>query len=133
MKRTIEVEDTLDDNVRCAIGDVSELLENAFKEDPEEEHEPDLSDLDYSGGVHEIIDSCVPVYYSEIADTWYLYSDRLEQAYEDSGIGDNPRENSGMVAIYCYIEQKVYQWYDEHAEDLWEDWREQYLEDNEEE
>ena len=130
--RTIEIEDTLDDNVQCAIDEVSELLENAFKEDPEEESPPDLSDLNYSGGVSEIVDSSVPMYTHEIETTWYLHSNRLEQAYEDSGIGDNPRENSGMVAIYCYIEQQVYGWYDEHADDLWEDWREKYLEDNEE-
>ena len=126
--RTVEFEDTLTDNVQCAIEEVSELLEQKFKEYPEEDM-PDLGELDYDGRVHEIIDSCVPIYTKEIEDTWYLYSDRLEEAYENSGIGDNPRENSGMVAIYCYIEQEVSSWYYDNAEELWEEWQEKYQDD----
>lgn len=123
--RTVEIDDTLDDNVQGAIEAVAEVLEEYFKEYPEEDL-PDIGDLDYSGSIHEIIDGSVPVYYKEIVDTWYLYSSELEEAYEDSGIGDNPRENSGMVAIYCYIQQKVYEWYASDAEDLWQEWREAY-------
>ena len=82
MKRTVEIEDTLNERVDDAIN-------------------------------------------SEIEDTWYLYSSELEEAYENAGIGSNPRESNGMAAIYFYIQQKVYDWIYDKGEDVFFDWVEE--------
>ena len=121
MKRQVEIEDTLDERVQNAIDEVQELLEQYIKDNPDD-GVPDLyNDLDYSGSVHEIIDSSVPIYTGEIEDTWYLYGNELERAYDDAGIGSNPRESNGMAAIYFYIEQQVAEWYNDNAEDIYEE------------
>jgi hypothetical protein len=78
--------------------------------------------LDYSGAIHEIVDVSVPIYTKEIEDTWYLYAPELEEAYENAGCGDNPRENNGMAAIYYYIQEKVGEWYSDNAQDLFDEW-----------
>jgi hypothetical protein len=80
------------------------------------------NDLDYSGQVHEIVDGSVPIYNKEIEDTWYLHGNQLEEAYENAGVGDNPRENSGMTAIYFYIHEQVAEWYHKNANYITEEW-----------
>jgi hypothetical protein len=122
MKRTIEMEDTLESRVNSAIEQVREHFQSYLKDNNCTEC-PDVSDLNYSGEVHEIVDSCVPVYTKEIKDTWYLHQDELTEAYENSGMGDNSFDNGGMVAIYCYIEQKVYEWFDENSEEIFENFK----------
>ena len=123
-KRTVEIEDSLSDNVDSAIEDVKQALLEYLEENPDTDETPDIgNDLDYSGRIHEIIDSSVPIYTSEIEDTWYLYASELEEAYEDAGVGDNPRENNGMAAIYYYIDQKVHEWYSNNADDIFEEWQ----------
>jgi len=125
MKRQIEIEDTLEERTQAVIEEVQELLENFLKSNPDAEECPCLhNDLDYDGSVHGIIDSSVPVYTGEIRATWFLHQNKLESAYEDAGLGDNPMDNNGMVAIYCYIEQRVSEWYQAEAEDLFEEWNE---------
>lgn len=125
MKRVIEVEDTLNDRVDDAIDAVVDELNRFLEENPDTEVVPDLfNTLDYDGSIHEIVDSEVPIYTSEIEDTWYLYSNELEKAYENAGVGNDSRENNGMSAIYFYIMEKVSQWYYENAEDIFEEWRE---------
>lgn len=121
--RKIEIEDTLDERVKDCCDEVKDLLIAAIEEDDLEEGDsvPSISDLDYSGSVHECIDSAVPIYTKEIKDLWYLYGDKFEEAYENAGVGDNPKENSGMSAIYFYISEKVYEWYDENADEIFEE------------
>ena len=112
MKRQVELDDTLEDRVESAIEDVQSLLEEWLKDNPDADEPPCLNnDLDYSGSVHEIIDGSVPIYTYEIETAWFLHSNELEQAYDDAGVGDNPRENDGMAAIYYYIDQRVSEWY----------------------
>jgi len=121
MKRTVEIEDTLGERVQGAIDEVRELLEEYIREN-EPDEAPDLyNDLDYSGEVRDIIYISVPIYTGEIEDTWFLHANKLEKAYENAGIGTNPRENNGMVAIYCYIEQQVADWYRLEADDMYDE------------
>jgi len=125
MKRNYEIDDTLKERADGAIDEVKDELLRYLKENPDTDSLPCLNnDLDYSGAIHEIVDTSVPVYNSEIADTWYLHSNDLEEAYENAGVGDNPRENDGMAAIYFYIMDKVQEWYNDHAEDVFEEWLE---------
>ena len=94
------------------------------------EETPDLfNDLNYSGSIHEIIDSAVPIYTGEQNDLRYLYGDLFEQAFDDAGIGekqDGPGWPMGWkaAAIYCYIKQQVCEWYNDNAEDIFTDWYE---------
>jgi hypothetical protein len=124
-KRTIEIDDTLEERVDSAIEDVKQALLDYLEQNPDTYKVPDLgNDLDYSGAIHEIVDGAVPIYTKEIEDTWYLYGNELEESYENAGVGDNPRENYGMAAIYYYISDKVYEWYRDNAEDIFNEWEE---------
>ena len=104
MKRTIEIDDTLDNRVECAIDEVKSELENYLNNNPDTDSVPCLNnDLDYDGAIHSIVDSSVPVYTHEIKTAWFLHGSELEEAYKNAGIGDNPMENDGMAAIYFWV------------------------------
>ena len=123
MKRTIEIDDTLQERVDSAIEDVKQELLSYLDENRDTDKVPCINnDLDYSGAIHEIVDGSVPIYTKEIEDTWYLYASELEEAYENAGCGTNPRENNGMAAIYYYISEKVNEWYSNEAEDIFDEW-----------
>lgn len=125
MKRTIEIDDTLESRVQSAIKDVKTELENYLNNNPDTDSLPCLNnDLDYDGSIHQIVDSSVPVYTYEIKTAWYLHGSELEQAYENAGVGENPMENNGMAAIYFYIMEKVQEWYHNEAEEIFENWKE---------
>ena len=133
-KRTVEIEDNLQEIIDSAKSDVADVLvEWLVQNHDHEQGEPDVpclsNDLDYSGSVHEIIDSSVPIYTGEITDLWYLYGDDFEQAFDDAGIGSKDDEGwpAGWkaAAIYCYIEQQVHEWYHEEAEEIVAQWWEE--------
>lgn len=126
--RQIEIEDTLQDNVDSAIKDVKAELLSYLEQNPDTDSLPCISnDLDYSGAIHEIIDSSVPIYTKEIDDTFYLYGSEIEQAFDDAGIGSKDDKGWPMgwkaAAIYCYIEQKVHEWYRSDAEEIFDEWK----------
>ena len=129
MKRTVEIEDSLQERVEGACEEVKDLLIEYLDENKDdftdEGTEPPClhNDLDYDGRVHEIVDGSVPIYTSEIKDTWYMHASELEEAYENAGVGDNPRENNGMAAIYFYISECVCEWYRDNAESILEEWQ----------
>ena len=123
MERNVKIDDTLDERVADACDTVEELLKEYLHANPDTDDVPCLhNDLDYSGSVHEIVDGEVPIYTKEIEDTWYLYSNKLEEAYENAGVGENPRENNGMTAIYFYIHQEVCEWYEREDAGLFGEW-----------
>jgi hypothetical protein len=130
-KRTIEIDDTLQQCIDAACDDVRDALIDWLEEHHDVgDGEPDApclhNDLDYSGRVHEIIDGSVPIYTSEIDGLWYLYGHEFEAAFDDAGIGDRRDEDWPCgwkpAAIYCYIEQCVTNWYAKSASDLVADW-----------
>lgn len=129
-KITIEIEDTLQDRVDSAIEDVkSELIR--YCDDNEPDKLPDLgNDLDYSGTIHEIVDGSVPIYNNEIRDIFYLHGRDVEAAFDDAGIGS--KEDGGWpsgwrpAAIYSYIEEQVHEWYNDHADEVFEEWQEKH-------
>ena len=137
MKRTIEIDDTLQDCVDGAIEQVeAELI--SFLEQNERDEVPCLNnDLDHSGRIHEIVDGAVPIYTQQITDIFYLHGDEVEQAFDDSGCGDknNLRWPCGWktAAVYTYIEQKVQEWYHKNAEAIFDKWKEENKTETEEE
>ena len=91
---------------------------------------PDLSDLDYSGDVHSLIDGTVPVYAKEVDDLFYLYGSEIEGAFENAGIGDKNDDGwpSGWrpAAIYCWLEEYAAEWYRANADDITAAWHERH-------
>lgn len=139
MKRQIEIEDTLDEIIESVKSDVKDLVDSFMNDNPDNEESPDLyNELDYDGSFHELIDSAVPIYTSEINDLFYLYGNQFETAFDDAGIGEKNDEGwpNGWkaAAIYCYIEQEIAEWYEQEKDDLYEEWRSKHpLNDGEEE
>ena len=129
MKRNYEIDDTLNECADSAIEEVKEYLLEYLDENKPYSLPCISNDLDYSGRVHEIVDGSVPIYTKEIEDAWYLHASELEQAYENAGVGDNPRENDGMAAIYCFISDKVHEWYQSEAEEVFDEWKEKEKEE----
>lgn len=132
VKRTVEIEDTLDEIIEGVKDDVKELAINWIKENGEK---PDLyNDLDYDGSFHELVDGAVPIYTGEINDLFYLYGNDFEDAFDNAGIGDKDDEHwpSGWkaAAIYCYIEQEIAEWFDNEIDDIFD---ENHKEETEEE
>jgi len=126
MKRTVEITDILQEQCEAALEEVIEfMVEGTLDGDKEhwrEEDDPPEVDGDR---VSEITDQCTPIYYHEIDGAWFLYSDDLEQAIEDSGLGeDGVGENRKQVGIYLYIEQYVYSHYQEAAQTALDEWKE---------
>ena len=129
MKRTVEIDDTLQDCVDGAIESVKDELISYLDQNPDTDETPDLgSNLDYSATIHEIIDGSVPIYTSEINDIFYLHGDDVERAFDDAGIGTKDDDGWPMgwkaAAIYCYIDEQVGKWYRDNASDVFDEWRE---------
>lgn len=124
MKRTIEIDDTLQDSVDGAIDELKDALIE-YVRDNDSDTLPDLNnDLDYDGSVHSIVGGSVPVYTHDIKSLWYLHGSKFEEAYENAGVGSNPMENDGMAAIYYYIMEKVQEWYSKEAQNVFDDLKE---------
>ena len=123
MKRKITIEDDLQERVNDACEEVKQLLLDFLEDNQDTDETPCISnDLNYSGGVNEIVDSNTPIYYYNLDSLWFLYKDKLIEAYDNTGVGDDPTEKNGAVAIYCYLEQKVNQWYADNADDIFTEW-----------
>lgn len=133
-KRQIEIDDVLQEHVESAIESVKEELDSYIRQNKSAELPCLNNDLDYSGAIHEIIDGAVPIYTHQVETAWFLYSNELEQAYENAGIGDNPRENNGMAAIYCYIQEQVNEWWHQSAEEefnsIWNKLKREWLDES---
>ncbi len=125
MKRTIEIEDNLQEIVDGVNEEVKDELLSFLEQNPDTDETPDIgNDLDYSGRIHEIVDGSVPIYYSEIDGLYYLYGNEFDEAYGNAGIGDGSEDNHKQVAIYCYLEEQMYEWYRNNAEDIFDEWKE---------
>lgn len=108
MKRTVEIDDNLDEMV--------EGLQEEVRQDFVDylEQNPDLEDFDtyyqHQGCdfVHEASDSATPIYYSDIDGLYYLYGSEFDEAYSNAGIGDGSEDNHRQVTIYCYLSEKAF-------------------------
>jgi len=123
-KITIELDDDLEERVENAIEEAKEALINYLDQYPNEDMPGSLDDFCDS---HDIADSATPIYTRDIEAAWFLHGDELERAYEDSGLGSNPRENGGQTAIYAYIVQELGDWFYREARGVYEDWKEGFL------
>lgn len=123
-KITIELDDDLEERVENAIEEAKEALINYLDQYPNEDMPGSLDDF---CDPHDIADSATPIYTRDIEAAWFLHGDELERAYEDSGLGNNPRENGGMAAIYAYIVQELGDWFYREARGVYEDWKGEFI------
>ena len=146
MEKTIKVNDNLYDYAAQAKEEVKDELVNYIKDnyancelvnvDELECLIQDIEFLDYpdnindSGAIDQIVDSNVPIYNYDIDTCFFLHKNEIEEAYENMGIGDNPLENSGMTAIWCYIYQEVNEAQDELLQEAIEEVVEELRKDN---
>ena len=121
MQKKIEIEDILEERVDMCVEGVKDMLLEYLEENKPSDIPSLHGDLDYNGHVNELIDGCVPIYNKELDDTWYLHKDVLIEAYENAGIGNDPSEKNGAVAIYCYLQDKVSEWYHENVQEIFDD------------
>lgn len=126
MKRTIEIEDDLDERIASC---KQELLDNFIEY--LDEDSPDIDDFDtyYQNqgcdAAHEIADSNTPIYYSNIDDLYYLYGDEFDEAYKNAGCYSDPPDNYRQVSIYFYLSEKTFDfmreledWFDDNYKDF---------------
>ena len=119
MKVVIEMEDTLNETVEQVIEEAKEALLDKLRDNPDCETWHCLQDKwTYNGGDHEVCDSNVPLYTKEIDDLYYLYGEEFEEAYRNAGIGDGSEDNHKMSAIYCYLQEKMWDGINEWGEEL---------------
>ena len=106
MKRTVEIEDDLEERVEGIEEELKEDFINYLKENK------DMTDFNTyyqhqaCDNIHELVDGWTPIYYSEIDGLYYLYGDEFEESYKNAGFGDGTEDNHRQVAIYCYLESK---------------------------
>jgi len=135
MTTTVQLTNRLPEIIESTWDDVVELLKTYFIEHDSSDDFPCLhNDLDYSGAVHELIDSAVPIYNAELSELAYFHHDAamaalVQQFGSDAATGDWP---SGPLAagLYCLIEEGINEKWHEEAGDLWDSWMEE-LDSNE--
>lgn len=123
-KITVELDDDLEERAENAIEEAKEALIEHLDNYPSDSMPRSLDDF---CDPHEIADSATPVYTRDIETAWFLHSSELEEAYENSGLGSNPREHDGQTAIYAYISQELNKWFYQDAESVYEDWKEGFI------
>ncbi len=110
MKRTIEIEDTLQENVDSCKEQILDRLVRYVEENS------DVSDFDEfnhncgSDAVLEIIDNHIPTRYREIDSTYFLYKNELNEAFDNAGISTREEcDNYEQTAIICYLSEKTHE------------------------
>lgn len=110
MKRTIEIDDTLQENVESCQEQLLERLVEYVTDNT------DVTDFDEfyqqcaADAVHEIVDSTTPIYHHEINSTYYLHGSDLDEAFDRAGISTRDECNDyAQTAIYCYLSEKTHE------------------------
>lgn len=148
MKRTIEIDDTLDERIERAtselkenIGsyiktlrdnteksnDIENIIENWYQGyNGKDDTKKAKSDYSFTGEdtvygcdlMNEITDSNTPIYNAEIDGLHYLYPDLMDE-FHNQGM-DMPKEawQARQQAIYLHIESKLHEAYDQIFKDL---------------
>ena len=122
VKRTIEINDSLDERVELCKEEILDDFIEYFLENPDMVDFEEYYQAQGCDYVHECCDSNTPIYYSDIDGLWYLYSSEFEDAYKDV-FGDELHEsqNYKQVAIYCYLSNASFQFMNE-IQSLVDDW-----------
>ena len=112
----IDIEDVLPGRVNIVLKEVQAEIKKYLA--THNLTECDLYDINDRGELYEIIGICVPSDPKHIKDAWYLHGKELEEAYFEMKEGSNPLDHDGVTAIFCYLEKKVNEWFDQNAHQL---------------
>lgn len=132
MPNTATVTDRLPELIKEAWDEIVEALQHYFDNYPEEDC-PDWDDLDRDGSLHEIIDSTVPIYNSDLDELAYFHQREALAALQEQ-FGEISGEwplGPFAAGLYFLIEEAVRGQWDEEAEDLWTRWQEEMAEQQE--
>lgn len=121
MNKTNTVNDVLQERIHLITNELEALIKNYLDDNYPCEVENILEGLD-DGILQAIVEGTIPAYTDEIKDIWHLHEDKLIEAYNNMEAGDDPREADGMLAVYCYINEKVNQWCQENIERIVLEW-----------
>lgn len=125
VKRTVEIDDDLDDTKATVKDEVKSDFLDWVEENPDDDDFDDYYQHQGADFVSECADSNTPIYYSDIDGWYYLYGDEFEEAYNNAGIGKGGEDNHKQVAICLYLEQVAYDYHKELKE-AFDDWRINY-------
>lgn len=120
--RTYTITDRMPEILDCLFYEAKQTLIDYLNSEKPDSLPTLNGDLDYDGAINQLVDSCVPVYTNQIKDLWYIYDDDFEEAYMNAGVGRNPRENNGMAGIYFYLSEQLNVWYEENAQEIFDNW-----------
>lgn len=118
MKRTIEIEDNLQEYCDTAISELKDCIKEYIEENPEITDICLSNDVDLNRKYISIVDSNVPIFTSEIDAQWYLHKSKLVEAFENSGIDGDSSQNNGTLAIFIFIDQRCWDWWGSIEEQL---------------
>jgi hypothetical protein len=109
VKRTIVIEDNLDDLVETCQEEIYEEFKDYLEKNLDIEDFDNFYQNRGCDQVSNIADRNVPIYTSELKDLYYLYGDKFDEAYHNQGIGDGKEDNYKQTAIYCFLYDKTYE------------------------
>jgi len=119
MKRTIEVNDTLEETLGFAVAGVkARLLEHLEWKAPGDA--PEFGDVE---GVDRAIVEAMPTGARDAETIMFLYPDKMRQAFQDEGLEDMGAEGWETAALLAFVVHYVKDWYRREAPRIFEDWQ----------
>ncbi|NBW21184.1 MAG: hypothetical protein EBR82_75805 [Caulobacteraceae bacterium] len=116
MIKTIKIEDTLHERSEAALNEFKKFFASYVKKNKPLEFPKWRSELNEEGEVDDLISGHVPTTVQEQKDTFYLHGDQLDDLYENLSTGDDPMPNYYKSAIYFFIFNHIFDWYDKEGE-----------------
>lgn len=126
---TVEINDIIPDLIEEAKEALKEVLRDFLKENPDFDEVPCVpNDLDYSGEVHERIDSIALQAENYQDDIFYLRGGEITKLFviqfgSEAVAQDGWPMGWRLAAIYTWIDQEAREWYQENGESLVEEIR----------
>jgi len=120
---TAQLTDRLPEIIDSTWDEVVELLKEYFVI-----HGGDLpclhNDLDYDGGISNLIDSAVPIYHYQLNELAYFHhNDAIAALAEQFGSADGDWPSGTFAAgVYQLIDNGINERWNEDAEDIWQEW-----------
>lgn len=125
MSVTVELDDRFPRIIKAAIANLQYCAEGYNRLYTPDEV-PSIDDLDVTGSVHEIVDSAVPTGSRDIETIMFLHGKEIWKVCDDIAdcISSEPSLRTTIeawhsCAIYCYIREKLHEWYQENAEEIY--------------
>lgn len=117
MLKTIEIDDSLEERIEEAIENLlTEYTDYICDDDNKCQAVPEVRWGPFHYHLGFAVSEALPTKQKEIDGLWYLHREKLEKAYDDFSLEDNPMANDGQMAIRYYMEDRVMDWYDENKD-----------------